>query len=168
MDAPPINRHPQITNLRKPIWLRGAVMGISRFPIRPGVDLRNIIRRAPEGLTGPRFDGQCFNGVCVLCLAQSKEKSICPLGCFGARMDGRRSITEPVLLFRSHAQGTRQTDISRISTNFLRKLSTGPQRKRRTMMPRGPKGENRPADAIGNAVMIAKIATGLRISNPPA
>jgi hypothetical protein len=27
-------------------------------------------------------------------------------------------------------------------------------------MPRGPKGEHRPADAIGNAVMIAKIATG--------
>jgi hypothetical protein len=54
-----------------------------------------------------------------------------PLGCFGARMDGRRSITEPVLLFRSRAQGTRQTDISRISTNFLRKLSTRPQRKRK-------------------------------------
>jgi len=27
-------------------------------------------------------------------------------------------------------------------------------------MPRGQKGEKRPADAIGNAVMIAKIATG--------
>jgi hypothetical protein len=27
-------------------------------------------------------------------------------------------------------------------------------------MPRGPKGERRPADAIGNAVRIAKIATG--------
>ena len=27
-------------------------------------------------------------------------------------------------------------------------------------MPRGPKGEKRPADVIGNAVMIAKIATG--------
>jgi hypothetical protein len=27
-------------------------------------------------------------------------------------------------------------------------------------MPTGPKGEKRPADAIGNAVMIAKIATG--------
>jgi hypothetical protein len=27
-------------------------------------------------------------------------------------------------------------------------------------MPKGPKGEKRPADAIGNAVMIAKIATG--------
>ena len=27
-------------------------------------------------------------------------------------------------------------------------------------MPRGPKGEKRPADAIGNAVMIGKIATG--------
>jgi hypothetical protein len=27
-------------------------------------------------------------------------------------------------------------------------------------MPRGPKGEKRPADAIGDAVMIAKIATG--------
>jgi hypothetical protein len=27
-------------------------------------------------------------------------------------------------------------------------------------MPRGPKGERRPADAVGNAVMIARIATG--------
>jgi len=27
-------------------------------------------------------------------------------------------------------------------------------------MPRGHKGEKRPADSIGNAVMIAKIATG--------
>ena len=27
-------------------------------------------------------------------------------------------------------------------------------------MPRGPKGERRPADAIGNAIMIARIATG--------
>ena len=27
-------------------------------------------------------------------------------------------------------------------------------------MPRGPKGEKRPADTIGNAVMIAKSATG--------
>ena len=27
-------------------------------------------------------------------------------------------------------------------------------------MPRGTKGEKRPADAVGNAIMIAKIATG--------
>jgi hypothetical protein len=27
-------------------------------------------------------------------------------------------------------------------------------------MPKGPNGERRPADVIGNAVMIAKIATG--------
>ena len=27
-------------------------------------------------------------------------------------------------------------------------------------MPRGPRGERRPADVIGNAVMVAKIATG--------
>ena len=27
-------------------------------------------------------------------------------------------------------------------------------------MPRGPKGDRRPADAIGNAVMIGKVATG--------
>jgi hypothetical protein len=27
-------------------------------------------------------------------------------------------------------------------------------------MPRGPKGERRPTDAIGNAIMVAKIATG--------
>src|SRR5258707_15686395 len=49
MDAPPIKRHPQITNLRKPIWSRGAVMGISRFPIRPGVYLRNINSARPRG-----------------------------------------------------------------------------------------------------------------------
>ena len=28
------------------------------------------------------------------------------------------------------------------------------------MMPKGPRGEKRPADAIGRAVMIGKIATG--------
>ena len=27
-------------------------------------------------------------------------------------------------------------------------------------MPRGPKGEKRPADAIGNAVMVGRITTG--------
>jgi hypothetical protein len=27
-------------------------------------------------------------------------------------------------------------------------------------MPKGPKGEKRPADAIGNAIMIGRIATG--------
>jgi hypothetical protein len=27
-------------------------------------------------------------------------------------------------------------------------------------MPRGPKGEKRPADAIGTAVMVGRIATG--------
>lgn len=27
-------------------------------------------------------------------------------------------------------------------------------------MPKGPKGEKRPADVIGGAVMVAKIATG--------
>ena len=27
-------------------------------------------------------------------------------------------------------------------------------------MPRGPKGEKRPVDAIGNAIMIGRIATG--------
>lgn len=76
-------------------------MGISRFPIRPGVDLRNINSASPRGSNRPGralMGNTSFNGVCVLCLAQSKEKSICPLGCFGARMDGRRSITDPVLL----------------------------------------------------------------------
>jgi hypothetical protein len=34
-------------------------------------------------------------------------------------------------------------------------------------MPRGPKGEKRPADAIGNAVMIGRIATG-EIDDVPA
>jgi hypothetical protein len=34
-------------------------------------------------------------------------------------------------------------------------------------MPRGPNGEKRPADAIGNAVMIGRIATG-EIDDVPA
>jgi hypothetical protein len=35
-------------------------------------------------------------------------------------------------------------------------------------MRRGPKGEKRPADAIGNAIMIGKIATGeIGESTPP-
>jgi hypothetical protein len=34
-------------------------------------------------------------------------------------------------------------------------------------MPRGPKGEKRPSDAIGNAVMIAKIPTGEIVESTP-
>ncbi len=34
-------------------------------------------------------------------------------------------------------------------------------------MPRGPKGEKRPADVIGAAVMVAKIATGEIEEKPP-
>lgn len=33
-------------------------------------------------------------------------------------------------------------------------------------MPRGPKGEKRPANVIGNAVMVARIATGEIADNP--
>jgi hypothetical protein len=33
-------------------------------------------------------------------------------------------------------------------------------------MPRGPRGEKRPADVIGTAVMVAKIATGEIVDNP--
>jgi hypothetical protein len=33
-------------------------------------------------------------------------------------------------------------------------------------MPRGPKGEKRPADVIGAAIMVAKIATGEVEDNP--
>lgn len=36
-------------------------------------------------------------------------------------------------------------------------------------MPRGPKGEKRPADAIGAAIMVARIATGeIEETAPPA
>jgi hypothetical protein len=34
-----------------------------------------------------------------------------------------------------------------------------------TRMPRGPRGEKRPADAIGAAIMVAKIATGEIVDN---
>jgi hypothetical protein len=33
-------------------------------------------------------------------------------------------------------------------------------------MPRGPKGEKRPADVIGAAIMVAKVATGEVEDNP--
>lgn len=35
-------------------------------------------------------------------------------------------------------------------------------------MPKGPKGEKRPADVIGNAVLIARIATGEVEDKPSA
>ena len=35
-------------------------------------------------------------------------------------------------------------------------------------MPRGPKGEKRPADVIGNAVHVMRIATGEIEDGPPA
>ena len=35
-------------------------------------------------------------------------------------------------------------------------------------MPKGPKGEKRPADAIGNAVLIGRIATGDAEDTPSA
>jgi hypothetical protein len=35
-----------------------------------------------------------------------------------------------------------------------------PAGKRTASVPRGPRGEKRPADVIGAAVMVAKIATG--------
>ena len=34
-------------------------------------------------------------------------------------------------------------------------------------MPRGPKGEKRPADVIGNAVKVMRIAEGEDTDNPP-
>ena len=35
-------------------------------------------------------------------------------------------------------------------------------------MPKGPRGEKRPADVIGNAVKIARIATGEELDDMPA
>lgn len=35
-------------------------------------------------------------------------------------------------------------------------------------MPTGPKGEKRPADVIGNAVRVMRIATGEEAETPPA
>jgi hypothetical protein len=34
-------------------------------------------------------------------------------------------------------------------------------------MPKGPKGQKRPADVIGNAVMVMKIATGEEVEDRP-
>ena len=34
-------------------------------------------------------------------------------------------------------------------------------------MPKGPRGESRPADVIGNAVRVARIATGEEEGTPP-
>ena len=35
-------------------------------------------------------------------------------------------------------------------------------------MPKGPRGEKRPADLIGNAVKVARIATGEEQETPPS
>jgi hypothetical protein len=35
-------------------------------------------------------------------------------------------------------------------------------------MPKGPKGQKRPADVIGNAVKVMRIATGEEVENFPA
>src|SRR5882724_7588625 len=50
----------------------------------------------------------------------------------------------------------RKTNTSQISINCHQKLSIGRQRKRKKMMPRGPKGEKRPADVIGAAVKTSR------------
>jgi hypothetical protein len=50
----------------------------------------------------------------------------------------------------------RETNTSPISINCRQKQSIGAQRKRRKMMPRGPKGEKHPADAIGMAIMLPR------------
>jgi hypothetical protein len=49
----------------------------------------------------------------------------------------------------------RATEAQATHSPIISRLSRGA-----SDMPRGPKSEKRPADAIGNAVMIAKIATG--------
>ena len=41
------------------------------------------------------------------------------------------------------------------------------EREDRYKMPRGPEGKKRPADVIGSAIMIARIATGEVEENPP-
>ena len=33
-------------------------------------------------------------------------------------------------------------------------------------MPKGPKGQKRPADVVGNAIRVAKIATGEEVDGP--
>jgi putative SOS response-associated peptidase YedK len=48
-------------------------------------------------------------------------------------------------------QSIRKTNTSQISINCHQKLSIGWQRKRKKMMPMGPKDEKRPADMIGMA-----------------
>ena len=67
----------------------------------------------------------------------------------GGRLRNRHYHSGPAL------NSTRRMDISPISTNFPRKLNTGPQRKRRKTMPRGPKGEKRHADTVQNAMLVA-------------
>lgn len=42
----------------------------------------------------------------------------------------------------------------------MKPASDAPQERRAADMPRGPKGEKRPADVIGNAVKVMRIATG--------
>jgi hypothetical protein len=65
----------------------------------------------------------------------------------------------PVGMFRSE-EGWVQVDYGTgnipITINCRQKRSIGPQRKRRKMMPGGPKGEKRLADVIGRPVPLIR------------
>src|SRR5680860_1277753 len=63
---------------------------------------------------------------------------------------------------------SRMIEPKRIATTLRSHLAVGSKTSPRTRpfgsskMPKGPKGQNRPADVIGNAVCVMEIATGQR------
>jgi hypothetical protein len=99
--------------------------------------------------------------------AKQGEKHM-PVGLFRsedgwAQVDYRTGATIPIPRSRYEANGYKP-DFDKLPSEAEYRAAE----EKKDDDARGPKGEKRPADAIGNAVMIARIATGLRISNPPA
>src|SRR4051812_18504220 len=67
---------------------------------------------------------------------------------------------EPFTGFRLNAEHLASRKARRNGADFVRVLDDGMEIGQSVLMPRGPKGEKRPADVIGNAVCVMQIATG--------
>ncbi len=77
-----------------------------------------------------------------------------------ALMASLRERLKPQRLYQMSINGMHGGELRPQQQSFL------PKRKR--TMPTGPKGQKRPADVVGNAIMVARIATGEIEEGTPA
>ena len=116
-----------------------SVLRFKQNPVRRGcieADL-SCWRRYPHQFWRP-VEANSDTGLSYSCrkprmLSGKQGESLCPLGCFVARKDGCRSITEPAT-FRSRDQSMRIINRSPISINCRQKRSIWLRRKRMKMM----------------------------------